>query len=97
MKILIAATAVVFSLSGCNGPKTSKATSLRSEREYAVNAEAQAQDLSKTGQATSIQDARSQAAMSANQEWAAAAKAAQKTRNEEKITSELDKMKKDGN
>ena len=98
MKTLIIVGSIALALCGCKGPKTTEAAPLvRSEREYAERTEALAQELYKTGQAPSIDAARAQAKADANQEWAAAAKAAQKKQRKEKILKDLDKIKRDGN
>jgi phage I-like protein len=97
MKILIIAGTVALALCGCKSLKTAEATPpLRSEREYAERTEALAQELYKTGQAPSIEAARAQANADSNQEWAAAARAAQKKQSDEKMTKDLGKMKRDG-
>lgn len=96
MKTFIIIT-VALAFGGCKSTKTSEGTPpLRSEREYAERNEAVAQDLYKNGQATSIEAARAQANATSNQEWAAAAKAAQQKRSQEKITKGLDKVKREG-
>jgi len=98
MKTLIIVGFIALALCGCKSPKTTEAAPpVKSEREYAERTEAVAQELYKTGQAPSIDAARAQANADANQEWAAAAKAAQKKKSEEKISKDLDKMKRDGN
>ena len=98
MKTLIIVGSTALALCGCKSPKiTETAPLVRSEREYAERTEALGQELYKTGQASSIDAARAQAKADANQEWAAAAKAAQKKQREEKMSKDLDKMKRSGN
>jgi hypothetical protein len=63
-------------VTSCQSKQTTfnRAPGLRSERQYAEQREARAVDLYKTGQADTIEEARAQAAMEANQQWYAAAK-----------------------
>ena len=80
-------------LASCrSNPASPTASSdLRSEREYAVQSEARAQDLYKTGQASSIEAARAQAAAEANQQWYAAAKAKERRADQEKFEEDFKK------
>jgi len=84
-----------FLVCGCTTTKSSSgAPPLRSEREYAARGEALAQELYRTGQAPSLQEARAQAAGAMNQEWAAAAKAAEQKQNQETFEEALKKSNK---
>jgi hypothetical protein len=56
-----------------------------------VQSEARAQDLFKTGQASSIEAARAQAAAEANQAWYAAAKAKERRAEQEKFEKDFKK------
>jgi hypothetical protein len=97
MKTFIIVVTVALAFGGCKSTKTSEGTpQLRSEREYAERSEVVAQDLYKSGQVASIEAARAQASATSNQEWAAAAKAARQRRGQEKITKDLDKVKREG-
>ena len=97
MKTLIIFVAIALTLGGCKTPTTSEAAPpLRSEREYAERNEAVAQSLHKTGQASSIEGARAEAAAASNEEWAAAAKAAEQKQSQDKFEKDLSKMKPDG-
>lgn len=97
MKTFIIIAAVALTVAGCRSPKSSSENpALRSERQYAENSEARAQDLYRTGQASSISAARAQAAGEANTEWAAAAKAAERKQKQEKFEKDLSKMDRDG-
>lgn len=85
--------AVSTVLAGCHSsrPTSASASDVRSEREYAVQSEARAQDLYRTGQASSIEEARTQAAAEANQQWYAAAKAKERRDQQEKFEKDFKK------
>jgi multidrug efflux pump subunit AcrA (membrane-fusion protein) len=96
LKVLVAVLGL-FCFEGCNSTKkTGDVSALRSERDYAAGTEAAAQELYKTGQASSLTDARSQAAAAANQEWARAAKTAERKQTQDNFESELAKMDRKG-
>jgi hypothetical protein len=80
-------------LAACHSPHQASAgaPALRSEREYAEQTEGRAQDLYKTGQASSIADARAQAAGEANQQWYAAAKARERQADQDKFEKDFKK------
>ncbi|MES1194332.1 MAG: hypothetical protein ABUL65_00470 [Opitutus sp.] len=80
-------------LAACHSPHpaSANAPALRSERQYAEQSEARAQDLYKTGQVTSIEEARAQAAAEANQQWYAAAKARERQADQEKFEQDFKK------
>jgi len=97
MKTLIVIGLIVVA-SGCqNVRSTQDSPPIRSEREYAQNSEARAQSLYRSGEASSIPEARVRAAAEANREWAAAATAAERTSKQgqfEKQLSESQGLKK---
>jgi hypothetical protein len=80
-------------LAACHSPQTSSAggPALRSERQYAEQSEARAQDLYKTGQVATIGEARAQAAGEANAQWHAAAKARERQEHQEKFEKDFRK------
>jgi len=80
-------------LIGCHSsrPTAANASPARSERQYAEETEARAQDLYKTGQVASIAEARAQAASEANQQWYAAAKARERQADQEKFEKDFKK------
>jgi hypothetical protein len=67
VRTLIVTMAAVLAVAGCRSVKSSRANpALKSERQYAENAEARAQDLYRIGQTSSLSAARAQAAGEAN-------------------------------
>lgn len=84
---------VVALFTACHSPRatTRGAPPLRSEREYAAQSEDRAQDLYKTGQAATIEDARAQAFGEASQQWYAAAKAKARQADQEKFEKDFRK------
>src|SRR4051794_39717619 len=80
-------------IAGCHSsrPTVERASPARSERQYAEASEARAQDLYKTGQVSSIGEARAQAAGEANQQWYAAAKARERQADQEKFEKDFKK------
>jgi hypothetical protein len=93
MKTYIAIVAAVLTVTGCGTPQPSSGNpALKSEREYAESSEARAQNLYRTGQASSISEARARAAGDAHNEWAAAAKATQRKQRQEKFEKDLSEM-----
>lgn len=96
MKNFVIIIAVALTVGGCKSSQSTGANpALKSERDYAVNSEARAQDLSRTGQASNITEARAQAAAEANQEWAAAAKAKEGKKTQENFEKKLSKLGRD--
>gem|GEM_PF-5792061 len=96
MKALITMVAVALMACGCRSPRSSSENPpLRSEREYAENREARAQNLYRTGQASSLSEARLQAAGEMNNEWAAAARAAERNAKQEKFEKDLSQIERD--
>src|SRR5688572_778243 len=92
MKIQALLSVVVMVAAGCRTlPRAGNNPALKSERQYAVDSEARAQDLYHTGQASSLSEARAQAASEANAQWAAAAKAAEQRKKQEKFEKDLSK------
>lgn len=92
MKIHALLSIVAIVASGCRTvPRAGNNPALKSERQYAVDSEARAQDLYHTGQASSLFEARAQAVSEANAQWAAAAKAAEQRKKQEKFEKELSK------
>ena len=92
MKTFVALALIALFGFGCqNLPRARSNPALKSERQYAVDREGRAQDLYRTGQASSISQARSQAASEANAEWAAAAKAAERRKKQEGFEKDLTK------
>jgi len=95
--LIIVVVAVAVTTAGCSSMKPSSGrTGLKSERQYAEDSEARAQDLYRTGQAATISEARAQAAGEANADWAAAAKAAERKHREDKMDKDLSRMVRDG-
>lgn len=83
-------SSICFYLVACSSTRKSGAINeLRSEQEYAAGQEALAQDLLKTGQATSIQDARTKAAAAANADWARSARATKSRSEQKKLEKDL--------
>ena len=92
MAMLLGMTCVI-TLTGCANRTTSRSGSpLMSERQYAVQSEAIARDLYKTGQAPTLGDARADAVAIVNQEWAAASRNAARKKSQEKFVKELNKL-----
>jgi len=97
MKTLIIITAALAATGGCRSPRSSSGNpALKSERQYATDSEARAQDLYRTGQASSIAEARAQAVGEANAAWAAATKAAENRKKQEKLEKDFAKTNRDG-
>lgn len=97
MKILIILGATALVMCGCRSPSLGQGNpALRSERDYAEKSEARAQNLYRTGQASSISEARARAVGETNTEWAAAAKATERKQTQGRLESDLSKMNRDG-
>ena len=95
LHVILVATAMLGS--GChNRSGTGSHPALKSERQYAVDSEARAQDLYQTGQASSLSQARSLAAAEANVQWAVAAKAAEQNKKQGAFERDLKKSLGDG-
>jgi hypothetical protein len=89
MKIAIA-IALLSTACGCQNMHGSwENPALRSERGYAEAGEARAQALARTGQASSLSDARAQAGSELNAEWAAAAKSAERRAGQQAFEKDL--------
>lgn len=89
MRILIA-LALLSAVCGCQHLQRSwENPALRSEREYAEAGEARAQTLARSGQASSLAEARASAAGEMNAAWAAAAKSAERRARQQSFEKDL--------
>ena len=97
MKHLLPIFAGGLLVGGCRsvGP-SHESPALRSEREYAEATEVRAQELYRTGQVSSIAEARTRAAGETNAQWAAAAKRTERKAKQDKFEKDLSKILGDG-